>query len=191
MGQESISTLMNIDSQSYRLRRVADLNKAPEEGPGIASDHFVPLCKYYHRETAKQLVELLSSQGIPTETAENRMFVSVAVALNHQRDATRILAEFRRAHPDLKPNVFSRDYDLVFLIAVVSMFLAPISLLSSKINYVGPVAVIVSACSLSFVVERIHRQYRYYLSRKYSIKEVIALTALVAINLALWKLALV
>ena len=181
------------------LQRLAESNPHRVSGPGIQPGHYVPLCQYYNRKLAEKLCLRLEENGIDTKTNSTRLFVSVTVASEKCSEAIRILDAFKESHPDTQPRKFSRDYDLVFLILFAelvygilsaTMVIAFCSFGGSAFNWLVPVAVTTSGVSLCILVERWHRHKRYHNGMHFTLKDLLGLTVVCAINFAIWRLIL-
>ena len=96
--------------------------------------------------------------------------------------------EFKESHPDTQPRKFSRDYDLVFLILFATLVIAFFSIAAGR--WLVPVAVTTSGVSLCIVVERSHRHNRYHNGMHFTLKDILGLTIICAINFAIWRLIL-
>ena len=186
----SLAQLMPDDSPKSRiastLQRLAESNPHRVSGPGIQPGHYVPLCQYYNRKLAEKLCLRLEENGIDTKTNSTRLFVSVTVASEKCSEAIRILDAFKESHPDTQPRKFSRDYDLVFLILFATLVIAFFSIAAGR--WLVPVAVTTSGVSLCIVVERWHRHKRYHNGMRFTLKDLLGLTIVCAINFAIWRL---
>ena len=178
------------------LQRLAESNPHRATGPGIQAGHYVPLCQYYNRNLAEVLCLRLQASGIDTKTNSTRLFVSVSVSSEKCSEAIRILDDFKESHPDTQPRKFSRDYDLVFLIFFATLIIDLFSfgwLLSrhrpgATFKWLIPVAVTMSGVSLCVVVERWHRHKRYHNAMHFTLKDLLWLTIVCAVNFAVWRL---
>ncbi len=172
------------------LRRLATANQPQVRGEGMQPGDYILLCKYHNRCVASELQQRLEEDGIRAKTKTTRMYVSFFVTFENREKALQILDDFAESHVDTRPRRVSRDYDLVFLVGFVTMVVAAFSFFSSTFTRLAPVAVLMTGISLSIVIERWHRQYRYQEGTHFTLRELFGLTTLFAANLAIWRLAL-
>ncbi len=170
------------------LQRLAESSPHHAPGPGVPLGHRVPLCKYYNRKLAEKLCLRLDENGIGTKSESTRLFVSVFVDAQNCDQAIRILDEFKESNPDTQPRKFSRDYDLVFLILFATMVIAFASIATG--NWSFPVGVAMSGVSLCIVAERLHRHKRHHDAMHFTLKDLLGLTIVCAVNFAIWRFVL-
>lgn len=136
---------------------------------------------------ATNLKEVLLAHGVDVRTKETRMYVNFEVAFKDRMMAARLLEDFRQSHVDLQPRAFSRDYDVVILIAFVTVVLAVGTAAVQQFARLTPLCILVTGISLSIVVERIHRHYRLHDGYVFTLKELLILTMLFALNMGAWR----
>lgn len=172
------------------LRRLATLNKPQAPGTGIQPGDYILLCRYHNRSVASQLLQRLQENGVCAKAKRARMYVSFFVLFENREKALQILDDFAKSHVDTEPRRVSRDYDLVFLIGFATMIAAAVSFFAPTFTRLVPAAVLTTGISLSVVIERWHRQYRYQDGIHFTLRELFGLTTLLAANLAIWRLAI-
>lgn len=169
------------------MQRISEANQDLAVGPGIGPSDFVPLCRYHSRSVAKKLKEILLDHGLVVRIKETRMYVNFEVAFKDRIVAASLLEDFRQSEVDLRPRAFSRDYDGVILIAFVTVVLAVGTAAVQQLTRLTPLCILVTGISLSIVVERIHRHYRLHNGYVFTLKELLILTTLFALNLGAWR----
>ena len=167
------------------LQRLSVANERVAEGPGVSEDHMMPLCRYHNRIVAAKLKEQLQRAGIAVRAKKFRLYVEIFVDFNQRDRAFEVLEQFRQTVSDTKPRKFSRDYDIVFLIAGTTLLATAITAFSPLGGLVA-IAVFTTGLTVCVVVERIQRQYRYRVGKGFALWEILLLVTLVAINAAIW-----
>lgn len=169
------------------LQRISEANQVVEAGAGISPSDFIPLCRYHSRSVATKLKEILLGHGVAVRTVTTRMYVNFEVAFKDRLVAARLLEDFRQSHVDLRPRAFSRDYDVVILIAFVTIVLAVGTAVVQQFVRLMPLCILVTGITLSIVVERIHRHDRLHDGYVFTLKELLILTTLFALNIGVWR----
>ncbi len=167
------------------MQRISEANQDLAVGPGIGASDFVPLCRYHSRSVAKKLKEILLDHGVVVRIKETRMYVNFEVAFKDRIVAASLLEDFRQSEVDLRPVL--ADYDGVILIAFVTVVLAVGTAAVQQLTRLTPLCILVTGISLSIVVERIHRHYRLHDGYVFTLKELLILTTLFALNLGAWR----
>ena len=172
------------------LQRLAESNPHRSTGPGIYARHYLPLCRYHNRNIAAELCARLEENAISVKATSTRMYVSISVAFENRAEAFRMLDEFKESHADTLPRKFSRDYDLVFLIAFATLVVTAMSFSVSPLGKLIPFALMTNGISLCILVERWHRSYRYRNGWRFSLREILEVTIICAVNCAIWRIAI-
>ncbi len=183
-----VGSIRHMKDRAVTLQKIAAVNEQVASGPGLAPEHLIPLCKYHNRSLARDLIHLLKDNGICPEIRTTRMFCFFSVKCNDYSTASKLLKEFEVLNPDTPTKSFSRDFDAIILVGVVTVFVVGISFFLPSYSGLEPVALLVSGISCSIVIERINRNYRYLKGKHFSLGDIMSLTAIVAVNFAIWKL---
>ena len=100
-----------------------------------------------------------------------------------------LLDEHRSTHPDKRPVGIRRDYDATFLCALVGIF-GGIALLGvwqdSTLGAVAWIGSSVSGLCVGSVLDRCRRNRLYFGRFRFSVAEILILTAVIAALLAFW-----
>jgi hypothetical protein len=176
-----------MKSRVQTLQRISAANQAIEAGAGISDTDYILLCKYHSRSVAAKLKKELLDRSIDFRTSNTRMFVNFEVAFKDKDAAASILETFRVSNQDLRPRSFSRDYDLVILIVFVTVVASAITAAIQELARLTPLAILATGVLVSIVVERLHRQYRLRDGQVFTLRELLIITTLIALNLAAWQ----
>ncbi len=169
------------------LSRIADANQKVTMGSGLDSNATIPLCRFHNRSLASELSQQLQASGIRVRLKPNRLYVEIHVAFEDRHAAMAALAEFKTTHCDSQPRKFSRDYDFAFVIMFIAIVIGAWAAFVPAFSRLTPVAILLTGVSLAIVVERWHRQYRLHSGLKFSIYDIVMLTLVVALNVAVWR----
>ena len=119
-------------------------------------------------------------------------FCKVLVYVRHadRRQSFKLLDEHKNAHPDIRPVGIRRDFDATFLCTLVSI-LGGISVLgvwqNNTIRVVAWIGCVVSGLCVGYGLDRTRRKYVYYGQFQFSVKEMLTVTAVVAVLIAFWS----
>lgn len=176
---------------SEALKRIAKSNRPAPAGKGLGDDHFVPVCKLHSRPVAKELLKRLRQAEIDVKTKHRRLWTQFFVCRRDLAQALELQETFLQEQPDVKRRMFSRDYDAFFLFLPFTLLAAAISLAAATApqspvpTYVF-IAILTTGFSCMLFFERVNRQYRYQSASEFRLSELFGLTALAAVNLAVW-----
>ncbi len=166
----------------YKLKFKATAVSSPSQA------HFVPLCKYRNRNAARGLIRFLEDNEVHLEVRTTRSAVMLLVGREDFRAATKLLSEFQEPMLDAQTK-FGRDSNATILIGFVTVFAAGIvTSLQQSLNGFAPVAILINGSSLALLVERWNSRNRNRNGKHFSLADIMRLTALVAINIAIWQM---
>jgi hypothetical protein len=171
------------------LGRIHLLNPIRPVGTGVDEGHYIPLCQYHSRPLASELTQKLLENGVHVKTRATRMVVLFQIAFADREAAFRILAEFRDSHSDTKPQRFSRDYDILLLLLPFTLIIACIVALRFGIDTWAPYAVLFTGLSVCLGLARWQYLTQLQSGLRFSIRDIVSGTAVVAVNVALWLAA--
>lgn len=117
------------------------------------------------------------------------MVVLFQIAFADREAAFRILAEFRDSHSDTKPQRFSREYDVLLLLMPFTLVITCFAMLRFGIATWAPYAVLISGLSVCLFLARWQYLARLQTGLRFSIRDIVSGTAVVAVNVALWLAA--
>ena len=180
-------------SARYRRKTLESLRSDKYVGPHIAGLHEaepILIAEFYSRRICRRFQNTLSAHGIWSSTKSNRIKVLVYVRNADRRQAFELLDEHNNAHPDIRPVGIRRDLDATFLCALASI-LAGISVLgvwqNNTIRVVAWIGCAVSGLCVGYVIDRSRRNYVFYGQLQFSVTEILALTAVIAVLIAYWS----
>jgi hypothetical protein len=176
------------------LQRVAAANARIVAGEGMQPDAYIPIAEYHSRLVANQLTMQLTEHGVRVKSKKGRLSTTILVAFEDRATAYPIRDEFDGQHEDSQLNKYTRDYDLVMLVALFTLGIASFSFFIPIPNARAwtPLVILASGASICISLECWHRARRNAEQSgrmRFTILDWLLLCVLCATNLALWRIA--